>query len=163
MTSPFTIPEPSSRSESDADVAALRVPFVVRVAAALQAVSGLYLLVSAIQLLISVRFFGELVLLQILNWVFVVVGLAQLFGAAQVVRLRAPYGWVASVLAALVALLSTVWVATNVYFMIFSCMQVGTVLFAWCAAILAPFTLKPIARASAARRALAKDGLELGL
>jgi uncharacterized membrane protein HdeD (DUF308 family) len=141
----------------------LDAPFVVRAAAAVQAVCGLYLLLSAVQLLTSIRFYGELVLVQYANWAFLVLGVAQVFVAAQTVRLRPPYGWVGTVLSGVVALAVTLWVGANVVFMIFSCMQVGTLVFAWAAAILSPFTIGPIARAAAVRRQLEDQGMDLGL
>lgn len=149
--------------ENDADVSSLNTPFVVRVAAAFQAVSGLYLLLSAVQLLSSITFFGELVLIQYANWAFVPLALAQVLSAAQVVRVRAPWGWLGTGLSALIALAVTVWIAANVYFTIFSCMQLGTLVFAWVAAILAPFTIGPIAAAARARKALEDQGMDLGL
>jgi hypothetical protein len=57
----------------------------------------------------------------------------------------------------------TAWVVANVVFAIFSCMQLGTLVFAWIAAALAPFTIRPIAAAARARKALEDQGLDLGL
>jgi len=147
----------------DANVQSLDAPMVVRAAAAFQAVCGLYLLLSAAQLLLSIQFYGELVVIQYANWTFLVLGVAQIFVAAQMVRVRAPYGWVGTVLGAVVALGVTAWIAANVYFTIFSCMQLGTLVFAWVAAILAPFTIQPIARAAAVRKQLEDQGMDLGL
>jgi hypothetical protein len=149
--------------KEDANVTALNAPFVVRVAAAFQAVSGLYLALSAIQLLTSVLFYGELVIIQYTNWAFVPLALLQVVSAAQVVRVRAPWGVVGTALSVLIALMVTAWVAANVYFTIFSCMQLGTLVFAWIAAILAPFTIAPIAAAGRARKALADQGMDLGM
>jgi hypothetical protein len=149
--------------KEDANVSALNAPFVVRVAAAFQAVSGLYLALSAIQLLTSVLFYGELVLIQYTNWAFVPLALLQVVSAAQVVRVRAPWGVLGTALSVLIALMVTAWVAANVFFTIFSCMQLGTLVFAWIAAILAPFTIRPIAAAAKARKALEDQGMDLGL
>lgn len=149
--------------DEEVSVAALDAPFVVRAAAGFQAVSGLYLLLSAVQLLTSVTFYGELVFIQYANWAFVVLGVAQVFVAAQTVRVRAPYGVVGTVLCAVVALAVTAWLAANVYFTIFSCMQLGTLVFSVVAAILAPFTIGPIRRAAAARKSLEDQGMDLGL
>lgn len=149
--------------EQDVGVAALNAPFVVRVAAAFQAVSGLYLGLSAAQLLLSVRFFGELVFIQYANWAFVPLAVLQIVSAAQVVRVRAPWGVLGTALSVLIALMVSAWIAANVYFTIFSCMQLGTLIFAWIAAILAPFTIGPIAKAAEARKALEDQGMDLGL
>lgn len=149
--------------EEDANVTALNAPFIVRVAAAFQAVSGLYLLLSAGQLLMSVRFFGELVFIQYVNWLFVPLALLQVLSAARVVRVRAPWGWVGTILSVSLALMITGWIGANIYFTIFSCMQLGALIFAWIAAVLAPFTIKPIARAAEARRVLAEQGMDLGM
>jgi len=149
--------------EEDAGVSALNAPFVVRAAAGFEAVSGLYLLLSSIQLLTSITFYGELVLIQYANWAFLLLGVGQVFVAAQTVRVRAPYGVVGTVLSVVIALAVAVWIAANVYFTIFSCMQLGTLVFSWIAAILAPFTIGPIARAAAARKALEDQGMDLGL
>jgi hypothetical protein len=151
-------------SERDeAGLQSLDAPFVVRAAAAVQAVCGLYLLLSAVQLLTSIRFYGEVVIIQYANWAFLALGVAQVFVAAQTVRVRPPYGWVGTVLSGLVALAVTLWVGANVYFTIFSCMQVGTLAFAWTAAILSPFTIGPIARAASVRKQLEDQGMDLGL
>ncbi len=149
--------------ESEKEISALATPFVVRAAAALQAVSGLYLAISAIQLLVSLRFVGELAPIQYLNWAFIPLGVLQILAAARLLRMRAGWGWVALALALVVALGATSWVALNVFFGIFSCMQLGTVSFAWIALVLTPFTIGPLARASRARRALERDGMSLGL
>ncbi|MBX7196373.1 MAG: hypothetical protein K1X94_30245 [Sandaracinaceae bacterium] len=149
--------------KEEANITALDAPFVVRVAAAFQAVSGLYLVLSAAQLLSSIRFFGELQLMQYTNWAFVPLAVLQVVSAAQVVRVRPPWGVIGTVLSALIALAVTAWIAANVYFTIFSCMQLGTLVFAWIAAILAPFTIGPIARAGRARKALEEQGMDLGL
>ena len=151
-------------SEPDlSNVQALNAPFLVRVAAAFQLVSGLYLALSAVQLLLSVRFFGELVLVQYANWAFVPLGVLQVVSAAQVVRVRAPWGVRGTALSVSIALMVTAWVVANVVFTIFSCMQLGTLVFAWIAAALAPFTIRPIAAAARARKALEDQGLDLGL
>lgn len=149
--------------EEEVSVASLDAPFIVRAAAGFQAVSGLYLLLSAIQLLTSVTFYGELVLIQYANWAFLVLGVTQVFVAAQTVRVRAPYGVVGTVLCAVIALAVSAWLAANVYFTIFSCMQLGTLVFSVVAAILAPFTIGPIRKAAAARRSLEDQGMDLGL
>lgn len=150
-------------SEPEASVQSLDAPFVVRAAAAFQAVCGLYLALSAVQLLTSVRFYGEVVVIQYANWAFLVLGAVQVFVAAQTVRVRAPYGWVGTVLCFIVALLVSAWVAANVYFTIFSCIQLGTLVFAWIAAILSPFTIGPIRRAAVVRKQLEDQGMDLGL
>lgn len=147
----------------DVGVGALNAPFIVRVAAAFQAVSGLYLALSAAQLLTSIVFFGELVFIQYLNYAFVPLAVLQIVSAAQVVRVRAPWGWVGTALSISIALMVSAWIAANVYFTIFSCMQLGTLVFSWIAAILAPFTIGPIAAASKARKALEDQGMDLGL
>lgn len=149
--------------DDEVSVTALDAPFIVRAAAGFQAVSGLYLLLSAAQLLTSVTFYGELVFIQYANWAFLVLGAAQIFVAAQTVRVRSPYGVVGTALSAFIALAVAAWLAANVYFTIFSCMQLGTLVFSVVAAVLAPFTIGPIARASAARRSLEDQGMDLGL
>ncbi|GAB4213233.1 MAG: hypothetical protein OHK0013_36930 [Sandaracinaceae bacterium] len=151
------------RERHEADLQSLDAPFVVRAAAAVQAVCGLYLLLSAVQLLTSIRFHGELVIIQYANWAFLALGVAQVFVAAQTIRVRPPYGWIGTALSALVALAVTLWIAANVYFMIFSCMQLGTLVFAWGAAVLSPFTIAPIARAASVRKQLEDQGMDLGL
>ena len=78
-------------------------------------------------------------------------------------RVRAPYGVVGTALSVVIALAVAAWIAANVYFTIFSCMQLGTLVFSWIAAILAPFTIGPIARAAAARKTLEDQGMDLGL
>ena len=135
----------------------------MRVAAAFQAVSGLYLALSAIQLLTSVLFYGELVLIQYTNWAFVPLALLQVVSAAQVVRVRAPWGVLGTALSVLIALMVTAWVAANVFFTIFSCLQMGKVVLAWLDALLANFTIRPIAAAAKARKALEDQGMDLGL
>ena len=153
----------SESEKEDVGVAALNAPFLVRLAAGFQAVSGLYLALSAVQLLTSIRFFGELLFIQYMNWAFVVLAVLQIVSAAQVVRVRAPWGWLGTVLSMSIALMVSAWIAANVYFTIFSCMQLGTLFFSWTAAILAPFTIGPIAAAAKARKALEDQGMDLGL
>lgn len=144
------------------DVSALATPALVRVASGFQAVSGLYLALAAVQSLVSVRFYGDLMLVQYANWALLVLGVGQILAAAKVYRLVAPYGVLATILAATVALAVTGWLVLNVYLAIFSCMQIGALIFAWIAAVLAPWTIGPVRAADAARRALARDGMDIG-
>lgn len=135
----------------------------VRGAAGLHVVSGLYLLLSAVQLLTTVVFFGELWLVQVLNWALIPMGIGQIIVGAQLIRMRTPWAVVATVVGFLIALLVTGWMIANVAFTIFSCMQLGALIFAWSAAMLSPLTIGAVARASKARKKLEEGGMGLGL
>lgn len=135
----------------------------VRLAAGLHVVSGLYVLLSAVQLLTSIVFFGELELVQYLNWFLCLLGALQIVAGAQIIRMRTPWGVLGTALAVVVALTVTGWMVANISFQIFSCMQLGALVFAWAATMITPLTIGPIARASAARKKLEAGGMGLGL
>ena len=135
----------------------------VRGAAGLHVVSGLYVLLSAVQLLTSVVFFGALWMVQVLNWALIVMGVAQIAVGAQLIRMRTPWAVIATVFGFALALLVTGWMIANVAFTIFSCMQLGALVFAWSAAMLSPLTIGAVARASQARKKLEEGGMGLGL
>jgi hypothetical protein len=149
--------------EDEGGYADLAPSITVRLAAGLHAVSGLYLALSAVQVLISARFFGPLAWLQYLNWTLLFVGVGQIYVGAQLVRMREPYGVVAVVLGFVVALLVTGWVVANVSFTVFSCMQIFALLFAWGAALASTLAVGPVKRAAAARKRLEAGGMDLGL
>ena len=136
---------------------------MVKAAAAFQAVSGIYLAASAIQMLMSgIVFYGELAWIQYATWMLVLAGCVQVFFAAQTIRMRA-LGLLAVPFSLVLALVVAGWVGMNVHFMIFSVMQLGTLCFSWSAAALVPFVLGPTRRAAQARRALEAEGLDLGI
>jgi len=136
---------------------------MVKAAAAFQAVSGIYLTASAIQMLTSIVFYGDLALLQYANWALVLSGVFQVFLAAQTIRMRTTFTLIAVPFNIVLAFVVAGWIATNVHFMIFSVMQLGTLIFTWCAGALMPFTIGPTRRAGEARRALEAEGLDLGV
>ena len=142
---------------------ALNPPLMVKAAAAFQAVSGIYLTASAFQMLTSIVFYGELAMLQYANWVLALFGILQVFLAAQTIRMRPTFTFIAVPFNIALALIVTLWIAISVHFAIFSVMQLGTLIFAWCAGALMPFTIGPARRASAARKALEAEGLDLGV
>jgi hypothetical protein len=141
----------------------LAPPFAVKLAAALHGVTGLYVGLSAVQLLISVVFFGPLELMQYLNWALVVLGALHVGIAARMIRMRSPWGAVGLLAALFSAGLVTGWVVASVSFAIFSCMQLGALALAWATLLAAPFALGPITRADAARKKLEEGGMGLGL
>ncbi len=149
--------------EEEGGYADLAPSITVRLAAGLHAVSGLYLVLAAVQILITLRFFGELAFMQYLNWALVVLGVAQIYVGAQLVRMREPYGVVAVALGFFAALFVTGWVVANVSFAVFSCMQVFGLLFAWGAALASTLSVGPVKRAAAARKKLEAGGMDLGL
>ena len=136
---------------------------MVKAAAGFQAVSGIYLAASALQMLTSIVFYGDLEVLQYINWALALSGILQVFLAAQTIRMRTTFTFIAVPFNILLALVVAGWIATNVHFMIFSVMQLGTLIFSWCAAALMPFTIGPTKRAGEARRALEAEGLDLGV
>lgn len=142
---------------------ALNPPIMVKAAAAFQAISGIYLAASAFQMLTSIVFYGDLAMLQYANWALAVSGVFQVFLAAQTIRMRTTFTFIAVPFNILLAIIVAAWIATNVHFMIFSVMQLGTLIFTWCAGALMPFTIGPTRRAGAARRALEAEGLDLGV
>ena len=146
----------------DASLAALAVPPAVKAAALLHGVSGIYVALSAIQLLVSVTFFGPLAVMQWLNWALVLVGVLHVAVAGRVYRMRRPWGSVGLFGSLFSCGLVTGWVVANVSFAIFSCMQLGALALTWTTLAAAPFALGPIRRAEAARAKLAESGLDLG-
>lgn len=142
---------------------ALNPPLMVKAAAGFQAVSGIYLAASAFQMLTSIVFYGDLEMLQYANWALALSGIFQVFLAAQTIRMRTTFTLIAVPFNILLALIVAGWIATNVHFMIFSVMQLGTLIFSWCAGALMPFTIGPVRRAGEARRALEAEGLDLGI
>ncbi len=142
---------------------ALEARPLVKATAAIQAVCGLYVGLSAVQLLTSLTFYGELLLVQYLNWALLALGASQVALAAGTLRLRGIQAIAAAVLAGILAPVVSAWAALNLSLAIFSCMQAGAVLLAWSAALLSPFAIPPARAADAARRKLAAEGMDLGM
>lgn len=152
-----------SADETEGAAAALNAPRVVRVAAAVQAVGGVYLVLSSVQLLTSFVFFGEAVLMQYANWALGALGATQAYLALRVYRMELPLVIASAVLAGLLSVAVLVWVAFSLRFTIFSCMQLGAVVLEIAAAGLLPFVIGPARRAGEARRKLEDEGLDLGM
>jgi hypothetical protein len=150
-------------TSDDASLAALGAPTVVKAAALLHGASGIYVALSAIQLLISVTFVGPLTAMQWLNWALVLVGVLHVGLAGRLYRMRRPWGTVGLFGSLFSCGLVTGWVVANVSFAIFSCMQLGALALAWANLAAAPFALGPIRRAEAARAKLAEGGVDLGI
>lgn len=150
-------------SQEEPGFADLAPPLPVKAAAALHGVTGLYVALSAVQLLISVVFFGPLELMQYLNWALVLFGALHVLIAARMIRMRAPWGAVGLLAALFTAGLVTGWVVASISFAIFSCMQLGALVLAWGTLFASLFALGPITRAEAARRKLEEGGMGLGL
>jgi hypothetical protein len=138
-------------------------PLPVKLSATLHGVTGLYVGLSALQLLISVVFFGPVVVMQYLNYALLVVGVVHVLIAARLIRMRAPWGAVGLMAGLFTAGLVTGWVVASISFAIFSCMQLGALVLAWGTLISAPFCITPITRADAARKKLEAGGIGLGL
>jgi hypothetical protein len=148
-------------SEND-DVRALEPGPLAKAAAAIQVVCGLYVVLSAVQLLISLEFYGPLTIVQHLNEALVALGVLQVWLAAGTYRVKLVHTAAAAVLAGLVAPVVTGWAVVCLAVEIFSCMQAGAVLLAWSAALLSPFVVGHARKAEVVRKKLAADGMDLG-
>ena len=142
---------------------ALNAPFVVRAAAAVQAVGGVYLLLSAVQLLTSIVFYGDAAPMQYANWVLGALGAIQAYLAIRVYRMQIPMVIASAVLAGVLCISVIAWVVLCIRFEIYSCMQLGSVLLEVTTVALLPFAIGPSQRASKARKALEDAGLDLGI
>ena len=146
----------------DTDVQSLDASTLVKAAAAMQALSGLFTGLGAVQLLISGQFVGDLRWAQYVVWALGALALASMALAAQVMRMRMPRTIVATIVAVVLAPGVTAWFAFCVSHSIFSLMQMVSLIASWLAAILLPFTLPATKRATEMRKRLSDAGLDLG-
>ncbi len=146
----------------DTDVQSLDASAIVKAAAAVEALSGLFTGLGALQLMISGQFVGELRWAQYAVWALGLAGLASLVLASQVMRMRMGRTLVAMLTALALAPAVMAWFAFCVAHEIFSFMQMISVLASWAAALALPFTLPATKRASEMRKRLSDAGLDLG-
>lgn len=142
------------------DIQSLDAPGVVKAAAALLGVAGLFTALAAVQLEISVMFYEPLA--QWSERALLVMGAASLGLATQVTRMRMPRTLAATVLAVVMAPATTAWLVYCVTSALFSLMQLGSVAASWGAALLLPFAIPATKRAADMRKKLADAGMDLG-
>ena len=92
---------------------ALNPSLMVKAAAGFQAVSGIYLAASALQMLTSIVFYGDLEVLQYINWALALAGILQVFLAAQTIRMRTTFTFIAVPFNILLALVVAGWIASD--------------------------------------------------
>lgn len=134
-----------------------------KAAAAVQGVSGIYVALSAIQLLISLEFYGRLLLVQYLNWALLVLGVLQVYFALGTLRALYRSTIASAVLAGILAPTVLGWAVLNVWVAVFSCMQAGAIVLVASAAMLSPFAIGPAKRVEAVRKRLEAEGMDLGM
>jgi hypothetical protein len=143
----------------DAEIERVRVPILVRVAAALVAVEGVVTALFGVQLLLMGYTAGWITAAPI---AFMVLGAGGVAAGAYLGVGRFTASWASVLLSAFVFLLSSVWFVSMLLSASFSCLGMFVPLFALAAAVLAPFTIKPCHQISLARRRLRAAGLALG-
>lgn len=147
--------------EADSDLSRLDAPLVVKLAAAVSGVAGLFACLGGLQPATSL-IFRELWLAAVV-WSLVAAGAAQLVLGFMLVRNRAWVAVGATVLAPITLLLSLGWAVFALSNGAFSCLNVLAVPLGIGATILAPLSIGPARRATAARQRLADQGVDLGL
>jgi hypothetical protein len=148
---------------TETETESLEAPPLVKAAAAVQGVSGLYVALAAFQLLISLEFYGRLLVVQYLNWALLALGIVQLVFALGTLRARLRSAIVSTAIAWILAPTILGWAAVCISVSIFSCIQAGAILLVASAAMLSPFAIAGARKAEAVRKKLEAEGMDLGM
>lgn len=150
-----------SHASEDSDLRLLAAPMVLKLAAAISGVAGLFACLGGLQPATSLIFREPWP--KILVWSLVFGGAAQVILGFLLVRNRESVAIAASILAPLMVLMSAVWLFFALANGAFGCPNLLAIPLGLAAAILSPMSIGPARRASAARRRLSDQGVELGL
>lgn len=150
-------PKPRTADPTDADIAAAESSALVKMAAAIQAVTGLFVLLNGLQLVGALR--SDLA---VVPYVHLGLGAAQIVFGAMLYRARrwASLGGIG--LNALTALVMVGWFFYS-FTTIISCMMYVAVPLTVLALILGAISVPSVKRTADARERLADQGMNLGL
>jgi hypothetical protein len=144
---------------SEADVKAAEPNVLVKLAAAAQALTGLFVGLCGLQM-VGLRF-GE-PMLRALPYVLMVGGVLQIVLASRVYRARVWAAFSAATLGGLLALVLVSWFFYS-FGALFSCMVMLAVPLSLLSAVFSAVALGPVRKAAAARERLDSQGISLGL
>lgn len=153
------LPRSDEERRMDADIASAEPPILVKLAAAVQALAGLFVALSGFQVL-DVTWRAEWA-----NFVppfLVVMGLSSIGLGAMQYRARTWAAFASAIVAGLVALAMLGWLFYT-FTSVVSCIQYLAVPLSGLSAILALVAIGPIRRTAEARQRLSDRGLNLGL
>lgn len=150
-----------SHASEDSDLRLLAAPMVVKLAAAISGIAGLFACLGGLQPATSL-IFREL-WPRLLVWSLVFGGAGQVVMAFLLVRNREWVAIAASVFAPLMLVMSAMWLFFALANGAFGCPNILAIPLGLAAAILSPMSIGPARQASAARRRLSDQGIELGL
>lgn len=146
---------------SESDLQLLQPTLVVKLAAAITGVFGLFACLGGLQPATSLVF--NALWLALVVWGLVLAGAAQVVLAFMLVRNRAWVAIAATVLAPVTLILTLVWGVVALGAGGFGCPNLLAIPLGIASCILAPLTIGPARRASAARQRLSDQGVELGM
>lgn len=144
----------------DADVKATQPTLVVKLAAAVQALTGVFVGLSGLQL-VGIVFYRHPIL-NALPWTLMISGVALIVIAARVFRARAWAAIAGVVIAPALALLLGFW-AIYSFGDVFSCVLMLAIPLTLIATGLGALAIGPVRRATEARERLDAQGFNLGL
>lgn len=148
-------------AEADDDVFATEPTTIVKVAASLQALCGLFWGLAGLQTVLSIRFRSPIV--SAMPWLMLVGGIAMIWLGSQIYRARGPAAVAGAVLGAVCALGMASWFIGTMMLGVFSCIALLVMPLGLGACVTGALAIAPSRRASAARRRLSAQGLDLGL
>jgi hypothetical protein len=148
--------------EEDKDIAALSATGIVKAAAVMHAVSGLFTVLGVVQLA-GATFYGAYAPLTQGKWGLAALGILAIALGTRIVKMRFAWSIAATLLAFALAPLSTAWLLLCASAGALSLMQSAAAGACWLAALLVPLSIPDARRADEARTRLAKSGLDLGL
>ena len=146
---------------ADDDVFATAPTSMVKMAASLQAFCGLFWALVGLQSVISLNFRSPIV--GALPWLMLIGGGAMIWLGAKIYRAQGTAAVAGTALAATCALLMSSWFIGTMLMGVFSCLSLVVVPLALGACVTGALAIAPSRQASAARRRLSEQGLDLGL
>jgi hypothetical protein len=148
--------------EDVGDISLLGTTWLVKAAATVQGVSGLFVVLGVLQLAGSV-FFGGYEPLNVGKWALAALGAIAIVVGARLTKMRVGATVAAIVVALVLAPLAVAWLALCVSAGVYSLMHSAAAGVSCLAAVLVPLTIRDVRRAAAVRAKLAASGLDLGL
>ena len=148
--------------QDDNDIAALGATGLVKAAALVQAVSGLFTLLGVVQLA-GATFFGAYAPLTQGKWALGALGLLAMVLGARLVKMRMQRTAAAALLAIVLAPLATGWLLLCASAGALSLMQSAAAGASWLALLLVLLSIPDTRRADAARARLAASGMDIGM
>lgn len=153
--------QPAPATHSDEDVFTTAPTTIVKVAASLQALCGLFWGLAGLQTVLSIRFRSPIV--SAMPWVMIVGGIAMIWLGAKIYRAHGTAAVAGAVLGAVCGIGMASWFVGTMMLGVFSCISLLVMPLALGACVTAVLAIAPSRRASAARRRLSEQGLDLGL